>query len=371
MVALGLAVTAAWGQDQGPSGTFIEGQPIPMARQSAPAPAGDVGAAGRPATAGQALDAGEAGVGGDAADAAPLPLNQRADELISVLGRMEGALADLVAPVPEDELDRQDQRQERELAAREAAAFWAMATFWVALGAVLLAAIAVYAMLRSLQHARGVAADIIDEARETTRAVASAADQASRISDLAERAVGSLGRPYVIPIVVDHNLPKYVTAKGSAEQELSASIIYKNSGSSPAVLKKIAPIASTIPATSDPEPLNPFYSNRELFLELGACHLEPGQATSEISVSCSLPKRVRELAAARGVSFSSLTGDAAKVVLQDRLTYTDLLGNETVLYVRYDYVLGFFELIQIREERGGLRESVERIEHERTRDAAE
>jgi hypothetical protein len=352
ILALGLAASTAWGQDD-PSGTFIEGQPIPAARQSEAPSAVD--SPGGPSAAGDG-----------AAD--PPPLAPRADEFLSVLDRIEAALRDLGAPAENGERQRQD--QQRELGAWQGIAFWAMATFWAALGVGVLIAVAVYAIFRNLHQTRRAAGDLIGEARETTRAVTAAAEQAGRANDLAEKALGGLSRPYVIPIVVDHNLPKYVTAKVSAEQELFASIIYKNSGSSPAVLKKIAPIASTIPATSEPESLNPFYFNRDLFLELGAHFLEPGQATKEIAISCSLPKRVRELAAARGVSFSSLTDDTAKVVLQDRLAYTDLLGNETVLYVRYDYVLGFFELMEIREEKAGFRESIERVRQERAGDAA-
>ena len=344
ILALGLAASVAWAQDQEPSGTFIEGQPIPAARQG-DGPPDDEGAGGDAAP-----------VAGPVAD--PPPLARHADALMSVLDRIEAAIRDLPTPAGDEER----QRQARDLRAREDVAFWAMAIFWAILGAVVMAAIALAGVLRALRRTRLAAGEIIGEARETTRAATAAAERAGRASDIAGRALGALNRPYIIPIVVAHNLPRYVTAKSSADQELTASVIYRNSGSSPAVLKKISPIASTVPATAEPEPLNPYYSNRDLFLELGASYLEPGQATRDIAVSCSLPKRVRELAAARGIGFSFLTEDAAKVILQDRITYTDLLGNETVVYVRYDYVLGFFELMEIREERASFRENVERME---------
>ena len=346
----------AWGQEK-PSGTVIEIQPSPAAsRTDSPTVAEDRGSDTSSDTA--------PGAGQRAADL--LPTAERADELMPALARIEAAIRDLNAPSGADGGQRRDERDERGLRAQEEIAFWARAMFWAAIGVVALAAIALYAVLRTLAHTRRAAKDIIGEARETTRAMVAATQQASRANDLAGRALGGPNRPHVVPIIVAHNLPKYVTGKSSAEQELTASIIYKNIGTAPAVLRRISPIANTIPASSEPEPLNYFYFNRHLFLELEASYLEPGQATKEIAISCSLPKRVRELAAAQGVSLAFLTEDTAKVVLQDRLTYTDLLGNETVLYVRYDYVLGFFELIQIREERAGSGESVYRLEQARS-----
>ncbi len=302
--ALGLAASAAWGQSQEPSGTSIEGQPIPAARP------GEDPSVDETAVDETALEDGGLDDPSDAGQsvAGPVAETRPADAFMSLLGWIEAGIRAPNTPVEDEERQRRDQRDERDerdTRARQEIAFWTMAVFWAAVGIAVLAAIALLAVLRTVWHTRRAARDILGEARATTRAAVAVAEQASRANDLAGTAAGRLNRPYVVPVIVAHNLPKYITAKSSVDRDLTASIIYKNSGGSPAILKKISPIASPIPVASEPEPLNPLYYNRDLFLDLEVYYLEPGQATKEISISCSLPQRVRELAAARASAFHS------------------------------------------------------------------
>jgi len=134
------------------------------------------------------------------------------------------------------------QTAQRDLAAQNHMAFWAFAMFWPAAGSLLLTAIGVFMIWRTLVYTAVAAQYSKEMAVSATEATKAARQQA----DIAERSQ----RPYVIPSGVQR-----VTQVGSND-DAKAAVVYSlgNFGSTPAIIHYVDSTFGSAPTGHPGEP---------------------------------------------------------------------------------------------------------------------
>lgn len=116
---------------------------------------------------------------------------QTALDVVPALDRIETAIRELIAE--EDQIQRREQeaRENRDLAAQEEMAKWAMWMFWATFATVLLTFAALAAIIRTLHHTRRAAdyaKDMVAEAKETTKAARDSVGEARKGAEAASAA---------------------------------------------------------------------------------------------------------------------------------------------------------------------------------------
>ncbi len=153
-------------------------------------------------------------------------------DITTVLERIESAIRDLKAEVDEVEQNRQRDASQRDLDAQEGMAWWAELMFYAASASVLLTAIALWAIIRTLHQTRRAAEaseGMLAEARATTDAAnkSLAANSETTFNQL---------RPWVLPYKCEVSF-RYLGIRGTGimPQEVCIDVIWENAGQSPAL----------------------------------------------------------------------------------------------------------------------------------------
>jgi hypothetical protein len=126
-------------------------------------------------------------------DNTPLTLEAIQREIARVAGAIE-------AQKDDEEAKRKEAREISDVEAQEAMARWAENLFLTTLATIILTAVGVFLIWRTLIHTRvaAVAArDMVEKARKTTVAAVQANAEAKRHADLAEQSFARLERPYI------------------------------------------------------------------------------------------------------------------------------------------------------------------------------
>lgn len=162
-------------------------------------------------------------------------------DLVPSLGGIESAIRDLKAEEGEAEREQQQRNESRDLQAQEGMAFWAMWMFWAAFGTVVLTAIALWAIIRTLHHTKIAAqytGDMLEQARRATVAAEDAVVVTKQMGIMQTRA--------------------YISILGATLHEGIGSyrvdILIKNVGNSPAKDVTVFFRVSDESFTLDPDP---------------------------------------------------------------------------------------------------------------------
>jgi hypothetical protein len=175
--------------------------------------------------------------------------------------------------------------------------------------------------------------------------------------EIARKALTGLNRPYVIPIILEHNLPWGLTHREilSPDRNYYATIAFKNFGASPAIIRSVATFAGVNPIQGEPASPNPQFSAREPQIVAEAWILEGGQSTKTFRVQFGIPPEIRAiLQAAPGIAkiIAEHENAGGYIIpsIHDAVTYSDLMGNIVTTRIRYDFTPSGFALNVLAEE---------------------
>jgi len=171
-IALGLIVTVPDTLAQEAAQPALESQPIPRERQEE---------------------------SGSASQQDASPEQASAPDLLSAIQGIETAIRDMIAEEDNIARQRQEDREISDLQAQKNMAFWAMLMFFVTLATVVLTAVGVFLIWKTLQYTKAAATytktaadaavDSVDGARKGTVAARHAADAAHRANELNREAM--------------------------------------------------------------------------------------------------------------------------------------------------------------------------------------
>ena len=155
------------------------------------------------------------------------------------LQNIERAIRELKEEKTETEIQRQNDRETRNLDAQETIAYWAGRMFWATIATVLLTFGALITIIRTLRHTRRAAdyaKDMATEAQAATEAATKAADQA----EASNKILRAEQRPWLsigAPVISSFSEPGIVRARREPdflEYNFSISVKITNNGKFPA-----------------------------------------------------------------------------------------------------------------------------------------
>jgi hypothetical protein len=160
------------------------------------------------------------------------------EKLSPSLDKIEAAIRDLIAQERAAQGQGPKDEEIRDLEAQEGMAFWAIFMFWATVAAVVLTFAGIILIRRTLKYtkiAAGHTEKMLAEARKTTEAGISAANEARRQADIAELSIRNLERPYLFPEIV-----KPDRERDAGNYKAFLRYRFKNHGRTPAVLQSVS-----------------------------------------------------------------------------------------------------------------------------------
>lgn len=229
------------------------------------------------------------------------------EQLTPALDKIETAIRDLIAQERAAQGQGPKDEEIRDLKAQERMAFWAKLMFWATTAAVILTLAGIVLIRYTLKYtkiAAGHTEEMLTEARKTTEAGISTANEARRQADIAEESLRRLERPYLFPKVVGSD---NLTNRSSTQP--FAKMVLENYGKTPAILRQHS---AQIVVSVELPPIFRSVSSVEFY------EIIPPGGTSQGMI-------VRVINAAPGDFWRE--GDLGQLVLQGRFIYEDPAGS--------------------------------------------